>query len=129
MEIQVVQDHLNILVGTANNTIETFGLDFKDKNAEIVKAKKFDLQGHRSDVRALTFSSCSTAIASVSHESVKVCKNLFYFEWSEARVVRSELRLFGEFVNKWDFLNVNFMGKMRLRLKHFDQAKGEWENR
>ena len=103
MEIQVVQDHLNILVGTANNTIETFGLDFKDKNAEIVKAKKFDLQGHRSDVRALTFSSCSTAIASVSHESVKVCKNLFYFEWSEARVIRSELRLFGEFVKNGIF--------------------------
>ena len=72
MELSVRHDSLNILVGTANNIIETFNLDFKDKNSEAEKVKKFDLQGHRSDVRSLTFSSCSTAIASVSHETLKI---------------------------------------------------------
>ena len=52
MELTIRHDSLNILVGTANNIIETFNVDFKDKNSEAVKVKKFDLQGHRSDVRS-----------------------------------------------------------------------------
>ncbi len=62
-----------ISVSTANNLIERFTLDTKDgKAAEAVRSSSFDMQGHRSDIRALTFSSCNTAIASVSHESLRV---------------------------------------------------------
>ena len=64
-----------ITIGTANNQIEVFKLDLNatdSKNVEFIKVKTFDTQGHRSDVRSLAFSSCNTAIASVSHESLKI---------------------------------------------------------
>ena len=58
---------------TANNIIEEFKFDLTDaKNSEPIKTRTFDIQGHRSDARCLTFSSCNTAIASVSHETLKV---------------------------------------------------------
>ena len=78
VQASTYNESLSILVGTANNIIETFELDLTDaKNSEVKKVKSFDLQGHRSDVRALTFSSCSTAIASVSHETLKVWNRTF----------------------------------------------------
>ena len=67
------RDQAIIKFSTANNIIEEYNFDLTDaKNAEPVKMRTFDLQGHRSDARCLAFSSCNTAIASVSHETLKV---------------------------------------------------------
>ena len=73
IEVKVVKDQCLINISTANNLIETFKQDLEDaKNSEPTKLRSFDFQGHRSDARCVAFSSCSTAIASVSHESLKV---------------------------------------------------------
>ena len=74
IEINVsTRDQAIIKFSTANNIIEEYNFDLTDaKNAEPVKMRTFDLQGHRSDARCLAFSSCNTAIASVSHETLKV---------------------------------------------------------
>merc|ERR1712142_879873 len=61
-----------VTLSTANNLIEQFTINLDDKNAEAVSVKKFDLAGHRSDVRTVAFSSDNTAIMSASHESVNV---------------------------------------------------------
>ena len=67
---------VEITVSTANNLIEIFQLNLSAssdaKSADAIKIKTFDLLGHRSDVRSVSFSSCNTAIASVSHETLKI---------------------------------------------------------
>jgi U3 small nucleolar RNA-associated protein 12 len=75
MEVSITkEDTASILVSTANNLIETFNIDLGNdvRKAEAEKLRSFDLPGHRSDVRSLTFSSCNTALASVSHEALKI---------------------------------------------------------
>ena len=72
VHVQVDKQHGLVTVSTANNLIEQFTIDLEDKNSDAEVAKKFDLPGHRSDVRAVSFSSDNTAIMSASHESVKV---------------------------------------------------------
>ena len=67
------EDSAKLLVSTANNLIETYKVDLSDvRNVGQDKTNTFELGGHRSDVRTVAFSSCSTAIASVSHEALKI---------------------------------------------------------
>ena len=74
LEVNVSSKNQAIInFSTANNIIEEFKFDLTDaKNSEPIKTRTFDIQGHRSDARCLAFSSCNTAIASVSHETLKV---------------------------------------------------------
>lgn len=70
------KEHGLVWVSTANNIIEQFRFDLDVKGGsptnEDMKLRSFDQAGHRSDVRTVAFSSCNTAVASVSHESLKV---------------------------------------------------------
>ena len=73
MEVFIQKDDACINLSTANNLIECYKMDLTDaKTAEPQKLRTFDLQGHRSDARSVAFSSCNTAVASVSHESLKI---------------------------------------------------------
>lgn len=59
-------------VGLKNNQVEFYVFNMTDKTVAPVLAESIQLAGHRSDVRALSFSSDNTGILSVSGETIKV---------------------------------------------------------
>ena len=72
---------VEITVSTANNLIEIFLLNLNSssdaKSADAIKVKTFDLLGHRSDVRSVSFSSCNTAIGK-KHDFKAISRNFCY---------------------------------------------------
>ena len=69
---------MQLLVGTTNNQLELYRLEFKEKNskkdekAECTLSLSVELPGHRSDIRAVALSSDSKMLATASNGTVKV---------------------------------------------------------
>lgn len=68
----VKQGLAKVAVGLKNNQVEFYAISVADKTVAPVLADSIQQAGHRSDVRALSFSSDNTAVLSVSGETVKV---------------------------------------------------------
>ncbi|XP_064608523.1 WD repeat-containing protein 3-like [Liolophura sinensis] len=77
-KLQAVDVHLDkpgqsqVVCLLTNNSLEMCSVDLVQKNCELSPFTKLTMQGHRSDVRTLSFSSDSTAILSASGELAKV---------------------------------------------------------
>ena len=56
----------------SNNTVETKLLSYSEKKLEDSAVSKISIPGHRTDVRAVCFSSDNTAVMSASSEAVKI---------------------------------------------------------
>lgn len=63
---------LRIVVNLANNSLDLYTVSITVKDNEPVCLRSIVNQGHRSEVRAVTFSSDGVAIVSGSAESVKM---------------------------------------------------------
>ncbi|ESO84126.1 hypothetical protein LOTGIDRAFT_184187 [Lottia gigantea] len=63
---------IKLLSLLTNNSIETSSLDIQEKSSQRADINSHVLPGHRTDVRALCFSSDNTAIVTVSAESAKL---------------------------------------------------------
>ncbi|XP_043273092.1 WD repeat-containing protein 3 [Venturia canescens] len=61
-----------ICIGVNNNTLELHSIILKDKDREAEVLRTISAQGHRTDVRAICFSSDNLAFATASGESVKL---------------------------------------------------------
>lgn len=63
---------LRIVVNLANNSLDLYALSIKVKDGQPVCLRSIANQGHRTEVRAVAFSSDNLAIVSGSAESVKL---------------------------------------------------------
>ncbi|XP_012143534.1 WD repeat-containing protein 3 isoform X2 [Megachile rotundata] len=63
---------LRICVGVNNNSIELYSLLTQEKDIEIKQLRSITIHGHRTDVRAVCFSSDNLAFATASGDSVKL---------------------------------------------------------
>lgn len=63
---------LRVAVNLTNNQLEMYTLDLRERDSESKCLRTIENQGHRSEVRSLSFSSDNLAIASGSGESVKL---------------------------------------------------------
>lgn len=61
-----------ICVGVNNNSLESYSLMTEEKDTEVKHLRSITNQGHRSDVRAVCFSSDNLAFATASGDSVKL---------------------------------------------------------
>ncbi|XP_011643743.1 WD repeat-containing protein 3 isoform X1 [Pogonomyrmex barbatus] len=66
------ENELRLCVGINNNSIELHSIYMGDKDPEIKCLRSITAHGHRTDVRALCFSSDNLAFATVSGDSVKL---------------------------------------------------------
>jgi U3 small nucleolar RNA-associated protein 12 len=69
---EVKNDHLRVIMGLGNNSIETFDLDLEDSKAAPRQVSCIELQGHRSDVRSVALNEDDQYIASSSNECLKI---------------------------------------------------------
>ncbi|XP_020288110.1 WD repeat-containing protein 3 [Pseudomyrmex gracilis] len=65
-------NELRLCVGVNNNSIELHSLIVEEKNPEVRCLRSITVHGHRTDVRAICFSSDNLAFATVSGDSVKL---------------------------------------------------------
>lgn len=65
-------NELRICVGDNNNSIELYSLHTEEKKPEVKRLRSITAHGHRTDVRAICFSSDNLAFATVSGDSVKL---------------------------------------------------------
>ncbi|XP_011691518.1 PREDICTED: WD repeat-containing protein 3 [Wasmannia auropunctata] len=65
-------NELRLCVGVNNNSIELHSLYMEEKNPEVKRLRAITAHGHRTDVRAVCFSSDNLAFATVSGDSVKL---------------------------------------------------------
>ncbi|CAH1798543.1 unnamed protein product, partial [Owenia fusiformis] len=64
---------INAITLLNNNTLEVFCVDTTEKQSgESISKGRLSIQGHRSDVRTMCFSSDNTALASASGEALKI---------------------------------------------------------
>ncbi|XP_003486560.1 WD repeat-containing protein 3 [Bombus impatiens] len=63
---------LRVCVGLNNNSIELYSLFTQEKNAEVKHLRSITNHGHRSEVRAVCFSSDNLAFATAAGDSVKL---------------------------------------------------------
>ncbi|KAG7200923.1 hypothetical protein KM043_003284 [Ampulex compressa] len=63
---------LRVCVGVSNNSIELHSLLMEEKDAEVNCLRVLTTHGHRTDVRAICFSSDNLAFATASGDSVKL---------------------------------------------------------
>ncbi|XP_076762972.1 WD repeat-containing protein 3 [Xylocopa sonorina] len=63
---------LRICIGINNNSIDLYSLLTEDKDADVKHLRSITNHGHRSDVRAVCFSSDNLAFATASGDSVKL---------------------------------------------------------
>ncbi|XP_031826213.1 WD repeat-containing protein 3 [Nomia melanderi] len=63
---------LRICVGLNNNSLDLYSILTQDKNPEVNQLRTIVKHGHRSDVRAVCFSSDNLAFATASGDSVKL---------------------------------------------------------
>ncbi|CAK9814890.1 WD repeat-containing protein 3 [Anthophora quadrimaculata] len=63
---------LRICIGINNNSIDLYSLFMEEKDAEVKYLRSITNHGHRSDVRAICFSSDNLAFATASGDSVKL---------------------------------------------------------
>ncbi|OAD59414.1 WD repeat-containing protein 3 [Eufriesea mexicana] len=63
---------LRICIGLNNNSIDLYSLFTKEKDAEVKHLRSITNHGHRSEVRAVCFSSDNLAFATASGDSVKL---------------------------------------------------------
>ncbi|CAK9821652.1 WD repeat-containing protein 3 [Anthophora retusa] len=63
---------LRICIGINNNSIDLYSLFMEEKDAEVKHLRSITNHGHRSDVRAICFSSDNLAFATASGDSVKL---------------------------------------------------------
>ncbi|KAL0112869.1 hypothetical protein PUN28_012250 [Cardiocondyla obscurior] len=66
------ENELRVCVGVNNNSIELHSLHIEEKNPEIKRLRSITAHGHRTDVRAICFSSDNLAFVTVSGDSVKL---------------------------------------------------------
>ncbi|XP_012232010.1 WD repeat-containing protein 3 [Linepithema humile] len=66
------ENELRLCVGVNNNSIELHSLYTEEKDPEVKCLRSIAAHGHRSDVRAVCFSSDNLAFATVSGDSVKL---------------------------------------------------------
>ncbi|XP_048338861.1 WD repeat-containing protein 3-like, partial [Sphaerodactylus townsendi] len=55
-----------------NNTVESYSLNSSAQSSQVTRTSTINIEGHRSDVRTLAFSSDNIAVLSASAESVKI---------------------------------------------------------
>lgn len=65
-------NELRLCVGVNNNSIELHSLYVEEKNSEVKHLRSIMAHGHRTDVRAVCFSSDNLAFVTVSGDSVKL---------------------------------------------------------
>ncbi|XP_072756737.1 WD repeat-containing protein 3 [Anoplolepis gracilipes] len=65
-------NELRVCIGVSNNSIELYSLHIEEKNPELKQLRSIMTHGHRTDVRAVCFSSDNLAFATVSGDSVKL---------------------------------------------------------
>ncbi|KAG5332620.1 WDR3 protein, partial [Acromyrmex heyeri] len=65
-------NELRVCVGINNNSIELHSLFMDEKNQEVKHLRSITAHGHRTDVRAICFSSDNLAFATASGDSVKL---------------------------------------------------------
>lgn len=65
-------NELRLCVGVNNNSIELHSSYMEEKNPEVKRLRAITAHGHRTDVRAVCFSSDNLAFATVSGDSVKL---------------------------------------------------------
>ncbi|CAL1677710.1 unnamed protein product [Lasius platythorax] len=65
-------NELRVCIGVNNNSIELHSLYMEEKNPEVKLLRSIMAQGHRTDVRAVCFSSDNLAFATASGDSVKL---------------------------------------------------------
>jgi len=63
---------VQLCVGLNNNSIELHSLYTEEKNPEVKHLRSITAHGHRTDVRAICFSSDNLAFATASGDSVKL---------------------------------------------------------
>ena len=63
---------LRICIGVNNNSMELYSLFTQEKDAEVKQLRSMTNYGHRTDVRAVSFSSDNLAFATASGDSVKL---------------------------------------------------------
>ncbi|XP_076248996.1 WD repeat-containing protein 3 isoform X2 [Calliopsis andreniformis] len=63
---------LRISIGINNNSIDLYSLHTQEKNAEVQHLRSVTHHGHRTDVRAVCFSSDNLAFATASGDSIKL---------------------------------------------------------
>uniref|UniRef100_A0A0C9R4Q1 Wdr3 protein n=1 Tax=Fopius arisanus TaxID=64838 RepID=A0A0C9R4Q1_9HYME len=63
---------LRVCAGLSNNTLELYSLSITDKEKDVNLLRTVSSQGHRTDVRAVCFSSDNLAFATVSGDSIKL---------------------------------------------------------
>lgn len=71
----VSSSKLEIVVTTSNNTIDYFSIPYQKKDPKLPAPNKLhsiDLQGHRTDVRAMDISNDSSLLATASNGSLKI---------------------------------------------------------
>lgn len=72
---QVSSSKLEIVVTTSNNTIDYYSIPYEKKDPKLpapTKLHSIELQGHRTDVRAMDISNDSSLLATASNGSLKV---------------------------------------------------------
>lgn len=63
---------MQVCIGVDNNSVELYSLDIEEKTPEVKLLRSIMAHGHRTDVRAVCFSSDNLAFATVSGDSVKL---------------------------------------------------------
>lgn len=63
---------LRVVVSLANNTVELYTISTAGKGSEPVCLRSISSQGHRNEVRAVSFSADNLAIVSGSAEAIKL---------------------------------------------------------
>lgn len=63
---------LQICIGVNNNTLELHSVAIKSKERHVELLRTISAHGHRTDVRAVCFSSDNLAFATASGDSVKL---------------------------------------------------------
>lgn len=63
---------VQVCIGVNNNSIELHSLYVEEKNPEVKLLRSIMTHGHRTDVRAICFSSDNLAFATASGDSVKL---------------------------------------------------------
>lgn len=63
---------IRVSVVLSNNALEMYSLQINIKEEEVKCLRSISMQGHRGEIRAITFSSDNLAIVSGSAESIKI---------------------------------------------------------
>lgn len=72
---QVTSSKLDIIATTSNNTIDYYSIPYQKKDPKLpapIKQHSIELQGHRTDVRAMDISNDNSLLATASNGSLKI---------------------------------------------------------